>query len=60
MVLDLSIFPSFQSMFAAFPFHEYGSRSAEEYTQMYEVYSPEKEKEFGVLAIRIQCLSEVK
>ncbi|QQS16133.1 MAG: ASCH domain-containing protein [Candidatus Moraniibacteriota bacterium] len=59
-VLDLSLFPSFQRMFAAFPPHEYGSQSAEEYTQMYEVYSPEKERKFGVLAIRIQFLSETK
>ena len=45
-------------MFAAFPPHEYGSSSQDEYAKMYEIYSPEEEKRFGVLAIRIQHLPE--
>ena len=57
-IKDLSIFPSFKEMFAAFPPHEYGSSNQDEYAKMYEIYSPEEEKRFGVLAIRIQRLSE--
>jgi ASC-1-like (ASCH) protein len=59
-VINLTVFPSFKEMFSAFPPHEYGSQDQDEYIKMYEVYSPEKEKEFGVLAIRIQFISEVK
>ena len=57
-VKNLSVFPSFKETFSAFPPHEYGSSSQDEYAKMYEIYSPEEEKRFGVLAIRIQRLSE--
>jgi ASC-1-like (ASCH) protein len=59
-IIDLSVFPSFKEMFSAFPPQEYGSLSQDEYTKMYDIYLPEKEKEFGVLAIRIQFISHVK
>ncbi len=58
-ILALSVFPSFKEMFAAFPPNEYGSLSQDEYMKMYKTYTPEEEKEFGVLAIRIQLVSEL-
>ncbi len=59
-VISLSVFPTFRELFSAFPPNEYGSLSQDEYGKMHDIYSPEKEKEFGVLAIRIQFLSEVR
>lgn len=55
-IVELSKFTTFKEMFAAFDPEEYGGRSKDEYTLMYEVYSPEKEKEYGVLAIRLQLI----
>ena len=57
-IKDLSIFPSFKETFSAFPPHEYGSSSQDEYVKMYEIYSPEEEKRFGVLAIRIHTFQK--
>jgi ASC-1-like (ASCH) protein len=59
-ITNLSVFPSFSALFAAFPPHEYGSLRQDEYTKMYEIYSPEKERVFGALAIRIRFLHELR
>jgi ASC-1-like (ASCH) protein len=53
-VVDLSVFPTFKEMFLAFPPEEYGSKSQKEYKDMYQFYTSEDEKKYGVLAIRIQ------
>lgn len=56
-VLGLSTFPTFKEMFLAFPPTAYGSKNQDEYESMYQVYSLENEQKYGVLAIRILCLS---
>ena len=55
-VLELIGFPTFKELFAAFEPEEYGGTSKDEYHFMYQIYSPEKEAEYGALAIRFQLL----
>jgi ASC-1-like (ASCH) protein len=55
-VLELLSFPTFKELFAAFESEEYGGTSKDEYYLMHKIYSPEKEAEYGALAIRFQLL----
>lgn len=57
-VLELLSFASFKELYAAFPPEQYGGVSKDEYTDMYSYYSRSDEERYGVLAIRLQRLSE--
>lgn len=58
-VVELSVFPSFEVLFSTLPPQEYGSKSKDEFAEMYKYYSKEDEEKYGVLGIRIKYLEEV-
>jgi ASC-1-like (ASCH) protein len=58
-VIELLVFPSFKILFSAFPPHEYGSKSKDEFREMYKYYSKAYEEKYGVLGIRIKYLGDV-
>ena len=61
-VVALHPFPSFSALYAAFPPERCGYTPEEaaeaRYTDMYRYYSPEQERQFGVLGIEIARIPE--
>lgn len=56
-VTDLMKYDSFQEMYEDIPFEEFGTKgwTLEEMLKgTYEIYTPEQEKKWGVLAIKIK------
>lgn len=53
-ILGLDTYPTFKELFAAYPPDQYGGMSQEEWELMYKYYSPEEEKQYGVVAIRLR------
>ncbi len=52
----LEKFESFKDLFAAYPPNQYGGESQDEWESMYKHYSPEDEKKFGVLALKVKVI----
>ena len=52
-VVSLSIFKTFKEAYDAFPLDQYGASDKNEWESMYQYYSPEDEKKYGVLAIEV-------
>ena len=55
-VLSLLLFATFQELYAAFSPEQYGGMSKDEYADIYQYYSPEDQKKYGVLAIQVELL----
>jgi len=58
-VEELAVFPTFKEMYESVSAEEMGSRGEtieEMVNDTYEIYTPEQEKKYGSLAIRIKCL----
>jgi ASC-1-like (ASCH) protein len=55
-VVALLTYSSFQELFQAFSPSAYGANSATEYESMYQYYSREEEREFGVVGIQFELL----
>ncbi|WP_442600457.1 ASCH domain-containing protein [Neobacillus sp. D3-1R] len=56
-VIDIKIYDTFQSMYKDIPFKDFdceGWTMKEMIDGTYEIYSPEQEKEWGTLAIKIK------
>lgn len=57
-IVGLDYFPSFKESFMSYPPNEYGGESEGEWELMYKYYSPEEEKECGVVGIKLTLLSK--
>jgi ASC-1-like (ASCH) protein len=55
-ITGLFPFKTFREMFAAFPPAAYGSESQDECPLVYQIYSPEQEATYGVLAIQVAVI----
>ncbi len=55
-VVDLLYFPTFSELFDAYPPEVFGVKTKEELMGVYEYYTPEDEKKYGVVGIKIKYL----
>ena len=58
VVTDLSCFPTFQILLKAFPAEQFGFENVtleEMLREIHEIYSWEREQQWGVLGIHIKC-----
>lgn len=56
-ILGLDLYPTFKDLFVSYPPEQYGGESEDEWTLMYKYYSPEDERQYGVVAIRLTVLN---
>jgi len=56
-IMGLLIYPTFKDLFADFPAESFGYSDKEELlSKVFENYTPEEEKEFGVVGIKIKVI----
>ncbi|RJQ28054.1 hypothetical protein C4565_04165 [Candidatus Parcubacteria bacterium] len=59
-ITDLIIKPTFSELFDTFPSELFGGKDKEDLMGIYKYYSPQEEKDFGVVGIKVRLIDSLE